>query len=519
MSLLEITGLTHSYGERFLYKNAGFSLYKGEHVGVVGTNGAGKSTLIKICTGLVVPDEGHIQWQAGVNIGYLDQYAAVDANQTIFNFLRSAFYHLYELEAKMNAYYTSWGTGNVEALELASACQSELEAKDFYLLDTKINQVANGLGLSAIGLHKKIAHISGGQRAKVILGKLLLSEADVLLLDEPTNFLDKGHIEWLSGYLASAAVSFLVVSHDYGFLEAISDHICDVGQQGIQKYAGRYTDYLKQKAQLQEDYARRYQAQQKHIKETEAFIRKNIAGQNSKNAKGRRKQLERIERLDAPEHNVAKPTFSFPATGAVSSKIEAFDLQIGYTSPLLPKLSFVIEGGQKVVVTGFNGIGKSTLIQTIIGALPALGGVLRREGIQAVGYYAQDFIWPDGRQTPLQLVQAFNPRMSDRQARSQLAHCGISVQHAMQPVGSLSGGEQAKTKLCLLTLKQSDILVFDEPTNHLDANAKQALRVALETFPGTVLLVSHEEAFYKDWTDQIMDIEACKAINYEEACR
>ena len=266
MSLLEITGLTHSFGENLLYKNAGFTLNKGEHIGIVGQNGTGKSTLIKICTDQIIPDSGRVIWQPNITIGYLDQYAEIDHTFTMKEFLKSAFAKLFEIETQVMQLYEKAADGDMKNLELAAYYQEQLETHDFYSIDTAIERVANGLGLLAIGLDRPIIEMSGGQRAKVILAKLLLEKPDVLLLDEPTNFLDKDHVAWLAEYLSSLENAFLVVSHDFDFLDKIANRICDIDNDTITKYYGTYSEFLRKKTLLREDYIRQYSAQQKEIK-------------------------------------------------------------------------------------------------------------------------------------------------------------------------------------------------------------------------------------------------------------
>ena len=253
MSLLEITGLTHSFGENLLYKNAGFTLNKGEHIGIVGQNGTGKSTLIKICTEQIIPDSGRIIWQPNITIGYLDQYAEIDHTFTMKEFLKSAFAKLFEIETQVMQLYEKAADGDMKNLELAAYYQEQLETHDFYSIDTAIERVANGLGLLAIGLDRPIIEMSGGQRAKVILAKLLLEKPDVLLLDEPTNFLDKDHVAWLAEYLSSLENAFLVVSHDFDFLDKIANRICDIDNDTITKYYGTYSEFLRKKTLLRED--------------------------------------------------------------------------------------------------------------------------------------------------------------------------------------------------------------------------------------------------------------------------
>ena len=468
MSLLEIDGLTHSFGENVLYKNAGFTLNKGEHIGIVGQNGTGKSTLIKICTEQIIPDSGRIVWQPNTTIGYLDQYAEIDHTLTMKEFLKSAFTKLFEMEAQALQLYERAADGDTKSLELAAHYQEQLEAHDFYSIDTAIERVANGLGLLAIGLDRPIAEMSGGQRAKVILAKLLLEKPDVLLLDEPTNFLDKDHVTWLAEYLFALENAFLVVSHDFNFLDKIANRICDIDNDTITKYYGTYSEFLRKKTLLREDYVRQYAAQQKEI----------------------------------------IPYFHFPVLSLTNTEhLLVKQLAVGYHYPVLSNIEFSIKGGQKVVITGFNGIGKSTLLKTLIGEIPSMQGHFKFSDQVTIGYFEQDLEWKEPELTPIQIVANAYPNMVTKDVRKHLARCGISSKHAMQSIGTLSGGEQAKVKMCLLTLTPCNFLIMDEPTNHLDVQAKEALKTALSTFAGTVLLVSHEEAFYRDWTQRVISIE------------
>ncbi|GIN94399.1 ABC transporter ATP-binding protein [Siminovitchia terrae] len=508
MSLLTVENLSHSFIDKTLYENAYFDLHKSEHMGIVGQNGAGKSTLIKILMGKIIPDEGEIKWQPSIQIGHLDQYAEIDGNNTIWEYLKTAFEDLFEMENKMNRLYQDSAiTGNTEQLLQAATYQEQLEANDFYSVDNNINKIAAGLGIDAIGIDRKIQELSGGQRAKVILAKLLLEKPNVLLLDEPTNFLDKEHVEWLANYLEAFDGTFIIVSHDFDFLEKVSSCICDIEFGTIKKYYGKYSDFLRQKEHLRQDYIRRYNAQQKKIEKTEEYIRKNIAGNNSKIAKGRRKQLERMERIAAPTFT-HKPSIQFDeAPITTHTVLTVKDLEVGYVSALLPKLNFSVMGGQKLIITGFNGIGKSTLLKTLVGRIPAISGYFRFSDQIKMGYYEQDLNWGNGAMTPLKIISEQFPKLNVKEIRQHLARCGVKDKNLSQAISTLSGGEQSKVKLCGLLLSPFNFLILDEPTNHLDAEAKEALRKALIQFKGSVLLVSHEESFYCDWADGIFNIE------------
>ncbi|MCH5584347.1 ATP-binding cassette domain-containing protein [Shimazuella sp. AN120528] len=508
MSLLKVEHLSHSFADKKLYENASFDLYKGEHMGVVGQNGTGKSTLIRILTGEIVPDKGEISWQSNVQIGHLDQYAEVDGQYTIYDYLSTAFADLFAMEARMNQLYEESAVkADNQLLMQAVEIQEQLETNDFYLIDSKIQKIIAGLGIDAIGTDRVIQTLSGGQRAKVILAKLLLEQPNVLLLDEPTNFLDKEHVEWLADYLLTFTGAFIVVSHDEAFLEKISSCICNIELGTIKKYHGTFSDFIKQKEHLRQDYIRQYQAQQKHIEKTEEYIRKNIAGVNSKMAKGRRKQLERMDRLAAPVFT-QKPTIEFQALPLINHTVlEVNDLEVGYDRSLLPKINFSIAGGQKLVITGFNGIGKSTMLKTLMGIIPAIGGHFHFARQVKIGYYEQDLKWENGSWTPMQIISDAFPKLNKKEVFSHLARCGVKDAHVTQEIRSLSGGEQSKVKLCRLLLSPSNFLILDEPTNHLDAEAKDALQQALIAFEGSVILVSHEASFYREWADGILNIE------------
>lgn len=508
MSLLDITELTHSFTDRPLFQDAGLTLNRGEHIGIVGQNGAGKSTLIKICTEQLIPDGGRVVWQPNTKWGCLDQYAEIGGASTIREFLRSAFRELYQMEQRMNELYTRAAAGSQSDLKQAAQCQEELESGGFYSLDTRIEQVASGLGLQALGMDRQVGQISGGQRAKVILAKLLLEKPDVLLLDEPTNFLDKEHVAWLQEYLCGLDNAYMVVSHDSMFLEKIANRICDIDNRRLTKYYGAYSEFLKKKTALRDDYIRQYSAQQKEIKKTEEFIRKNIAGRKSKMARGRQKQLDRMEKLEALNQKEIRPAFHFPCLPVTKTEhLTVKCLSVGYDGPVLSDLSFSVTGGQKVVITGFNGIGKSTLLKTLVGSLPAFNGSFTWSEQVETGYFEQDLSWEDDTLNPVQLVSQAFPDLTAKEVRRYLSRSGITAKHAMQAAGTLSGGEQAKVKLCLLTLRPCNFLILDEPTNHLDIQAKAALQTALSEFPGTVLLVSHEEKFYRKWVQRVINVE------------
>ena len=510
MSLLEVKNLSHTYGDKKLYSNVCFELYKGEHMGIVGVNGAGKSTLLKIICNTVIPDEGEIKWQSNINIGILDQYAEIVEDYSIYDYLKTAFNELYKIEQKLNKLYEEMAYNqNENIMKKAAVYQEMLEEREFYSIDSSIKKVATGLGIDAIGYDKELKKLSGGQRAKTILAKLLLQSPDILLLDEPTNFLDKEHIKWLSEYLEEFKGAFIIVSHDFDFLDKITTCICDIDHKNIRKYNGGYSAFLKQKERLQEDYVRRYSEQKREIDKLEKYIAKNkVRASTAKIAKGRQKQLDKIERIDAPSFRTLKPVIKFKYTHATPKiALSIKDLEVGYRYAILPKLNFTINNGEKVVITGFNGIGKSTLLKTIIGEIKSLSGKVKFGENIKPGYYEQDLKWENNQLNPMEIISDEFPKMTNNEIRKHLSQCGVKSETALQSIKSLSGGEQSKVKLCKLTLTLCNLLILDEITNHMDLDSKEALKEALIAYEGTVILVSHEAAFYEDLADRIINIE------------
>lgn len=509
MSLLQIENLSHTYGEKMLYKNASLEVYKGEHIGIIGENGAGKSTLLKIILGEVLPDKGMIKWQSNIQIGKLDQYATIDKDITIMNYMRTAFEELFLMEDKLNQLYLIMAEDCSDALmNKVARYQDILEKNDFYAIDSTIEKVAAGLGINALGLDTLLTNLSGGQRAKVILGKLLLQKPDVLILDEPTNFLDKEHITWLSTYLKDFPGAFIIVSHLYSFLDTITSHTVDIEFQQITKYRGNYSACLQQKTAAKEKYIRDYQSQQKEIKKTEEFIAKHIVRATSASmAKDRQKKLARMEVLEKPNKDTVQPHIHFnslPFTPRII--LETKRLEIGYQKPLFPTMNFKILNGEKIVITGFNGIGKSTLLKTLLSIIPNISGSFQFAEKLKIGYYEQDLYFQNTALTPIEIVRESFPGLPDKEIRKVLAQAGLKPKNAMQAIKTLSGGEQAKVNIAKLMLTPCHMLVLDEPTNHLDQASKAALKVALEKFKGTLIMVSHEEPFYQTFASKVMDI-------------
>lgn len=509
MSILNVENLSHGFGDRAIFKDVSFRLLKGEHIGLIGANGEGKSTFMNIITGKLMPDEGKIEWAKHVHVGYLDQHAVLEKGMTLRSVLQSAFSHLFELEEKMNRICDAMGTaeGNElsEMIDELGVIQDILEMHDFYILDTKVEEIARALGLDAIGLDRDVTDLSGGQRTKLLLGKLLLEKPDILLLDEPTNYLDVEHIEWLKRYLNDYENAFILISHDIPFLNSVINIIYHMENQELNRYVGDYDKfkevYEMKKAQLEAAYKR----QQKEIEALEDFVARNKARVSTRNmAMSRQKKLDKMEVIELAREK-PKPEFHFKEARAAGKYIFQTDqLVIGYEDPLSSPLSLSMERGEKIALIGANGIGKTTLLKSILGLIPPLSGSVTLGDYLYIGYFEQEM--PPGITTTcLEEIWKEFPGFTQYEVRSALAKCGLTTKHIESQIRVLSGGEQAKVRLCKLINKETNILLLDEPTNHLDQDAKDELKRALKEYKGSILIICHEPDFYEDMVTKVWD--------------
>jgi ATPase subunit of ABC transporter with duplicated ATPase domains len=506
MSLLEVENLAFSYSGEPLYHQASMRLFEGEHAVLVGANGTGKSTLLKLLDRSLSPDQGKIEWVPNKKIGYLDQYANLNPELLVKAYLYEAFLPLFEKEKEMELLYekaaqTTHHKDQNKYLAWATQLSEQLLASHFYAISSKIGNIMHGLGLTMDLLEVPIKHLSGGMRAKIILGKLLLDEADVLLLDEPTNFLDVRHIEWLTKFLISYPKAYIVVSHHEGFLSEIANTVFGLEHGIVTRYKGDYSYYLKERELRREQHEKAFIQQKKLIQRTEDFIKKNIVrASTTKRAQSRRKMLEKVERIKAPQQDRTYH-FHFPMAQATGKDVlTTTSLEIGYLEPLLEALDIAILKEEKVAITGKNGIGKSTFIKTIMDVIPALFGTYHWIDTAKIAYFAQDSVFLD-HITPIEIVLGSYPYFTKKEIMSLLGNHGINYEMATRDINSLSGGEKTKVRLALLRHQKGNVLILDEPTNHLDVHAKEALKQALIEYPGTLILVSHEKDFYQDICD------------------
>lgn len=509
MSILNVENLTHGFGDRAIFTDVSFRLLKGEHIGLIGANGEGKSTFMNIITGSLMPDEGKVEWAKNVRVGYLDQHTVLQKGMTLRQVLASAFDFLFELESQMNDICDKMGEASEKELERymeeLGTIQDLLTMHDFYMIDAKVEEVARALGLLDLGLERDVTDLSGGQRTKVLLGKLLLEKPDILLLDEPTNYLDEEHIIWLKRYLTEYENAFILISHDIPFLNSVVNLIYHMDNQKLTRYVGDYDKfqevYAMKKAQLEAAYNR----QQKEIAELKDFVARNKARVSTRNmAMSRQKKLDKMDLIELAGEK-AKPEFLFREARTPGRYIfQTSELVIGYNEPLSSPLTLAMERGQKIALIGSNGIGKTTLLKSILGLIPPLSGAVEQGDYLHIGYFEQEM--PSGIETTcIEEIWKEFPSMTQYEVRSALAKCGLTTKHIESKVKVLSGGEQAKVRLCKLINRETNILLLDEPTNHLDTDAKDALKQALQNYKGSIMMVCHEPDFYADWATDVWD--------------
>lgn len=509
MSILNAENITHSFGGRQILEDASFRLLKGEHIGLIGANGEGKSTFLKIITGEMTPENGTVEWCRHITYGYLDQYSTLEKGKTIRDVLRNAFSHLSNLEKEMLDIYDRMAQASDDEIsrmmEEVGEMQEILDSSGYYTIDTKISEYANGLGLGEIGLDRDVSELSGGQRAKVLLAKVLLENPMILILDEPTNFLDENHINWLTQFLQNYENAFILVSHDMPFLTKVTNVIYHLENAVLTRYKGTYEDFLRMYELKKQQVEQAYKKQQKKIADLEEFVAKNKArAATATLARSRQRELDKMERINiAPEK--LKPTFSFK-TDRTPGKvvISAKDMVIGYDSPLTKKINIEIERNKKIAIKGVNGLGKSTLLKTLLKIIPPIEGDVYHDQFMNPGYFQQEESSSD--KTALQEFWDEFPSLTNAEARAALAKCGLTTEHITTQMRVLSGGENAKVRLCKVMNNPANILILDEPTNHLDVMAKEELARAIKEFKGTVLLVCHESEFYSGVVDEVWDV-------------
>ncbi|WP_342189641.1 ABC-F family ATP-binding cassette domain-containing protein [Spiroplasma endosymbiont of Dilophus febrilis] len=505
MSILFIKELNHSTGSKSLYQKATMKINVGEHIALIGPNGSGKTTLLNIISGKVSADKIDLIFFPYVKMGYLDQHQLVDNNISALDYLKTAYKDLFLKEQMINELYHQLSLNYEEKiLNKALKLQTELDNSDFYNVEKEINNLVIGLAIDKSSLAQKLSSLSGGQKSKILLAKLLLSKNDFLLLDEPTNFLDTQQVNWLASFLQTYPYAFLLISHDQAFVNKVAHIIYAIENFNLVRYVGNFDHYLELKQLNQRQYLMEYQGQQKKIDKLQTYVNKNIARKSTaKSAQSRKKQLEKMEIIAKPQ-KISKPNFNFKYRRSLTSvTLKVKDLTIGYTKPLINSLSFTIKEGEKWLVQGYNGIGKTTLLETLTGNIKPISGIITIGDNVTIGYFKQFYNFPE--LSPIQYLKSLNPEIDDGEIRKILASFGIKRELAMQTLNKLSGGEQTKVLLAVLSLIPCSLLILDEPTNHLDDLAKDSLLEAITNYSGTVLLTSHDINFNTSWVDKTLN--------------
>ncbi|MBD2871000.1 ABC-F family ATP-binding cassette domain-containing protein [Paenibacillus arenilitoris] len=517
--LLQVSNITKSYGVNVVLSNISMQVQERERIGLVGVNGAGKSTLLKIIAGEMSADSGAIHKAKETKIGYLAQNSGLQSDRTIEAEMRAVFAHLIEAEQELRELEVKIADPALHDDEKRYADTLDRYAKraDWYReqggfeINTRINSVLHGMGFGSFPPDTLISTLSGGQKTRLALARILLQAPDLLMLDEPTNYLDIETLTWLESYLRGYSGAILVVSHDRYFLDALTQTIVEIERHTAKRYTGNYSRYMELKAAEFEINMKQYEKQQEEINRMEEFVQRNIVrASTTKRAQSRRKALEKMERIDKPLGELKKAHFAFEIERQTGKDVLAVnDLSItfsGKSTPLFEHVSFQLTRGETVALIGPNGIGKSTLLKAIVGQIEPNAGTIRFGTHVKLGYYDQEQTRLNGQNTVLEEVWGAYPHMEEARIRTVLGNFLFSGEDVLKRISSLSGGEKARVSLAKLMLAQANVLILDEPTNHLDLFSKEVLEAALLDYEGTLFFISHDRYFLNKMAERIVEL-------------
>lgn len=507
MMLLQVRQLSKYFGADLILSNIKLEIQSKDRIALVGRNGAGKSTLLKIIAGEMSYDSGEIIKPKDVTIGYLAQDSGLTSTMSIWDEMMTVFAPLQAMEKELRT--MEWQMGDPEVindtkryeklLKDYDALQETFKEKGGYQYEAEIRSVLHGLHFSEYDYYSTpIQSLSGGQRTRLALGKMLLTKPDLLILDEPTNHLDMDTLTWLEQYLQGYPGAILLVSHDRYFLDKVVTNVYELARTTVKKYVGNYSKYLQQKAEDLEREWKLYEKQQEEVAKLKDFIQRNIArASTTKRAQSRRKQLEKMERMEKPTGEEKSASFSFEIERQSGNEVlSAEDVTVGYgEEPIIRNIHFRITRGDSIALVGPNGIGKSTLLKAIIGTLLPQNGKFRYGSNVQIGYYDQNQAHLSSNKRVLDELWDEYPLRSEKEIRTVLGNFLFSGDDVLKPVSALSGGEKARLALAKLMMQKANFLILDEPTNHLDLDSKEVLENALIDYPGTILFVSHDRYF------------------------
>lgn len=527
--LLNVEHLYKYFNGQALLKDINFTVEDREAVGLIGINGCGKSTLLNIITGSEGFDktpegQGSVNIAGKASIGFLKQNSGLNSELTIGEEMKNAFASLLETLDKMKVLEKKMADGgDIDSISHEYAeLSSYFEARDGYRIDVKIKQVLNGMGFGSTPTDRVISTLSGGEKTRLALAKLLLEEPNLLILDEPTNHLDFETLMWLEDYLKGYKGAIIIVSHDRYFLNKVCTRICEIEQGRLTSYRGDYSSYLVQKKMNSERQLKEYEAQQKEIAKLEDYVAKNLVrASTSKMAKSRQHMLDRIERIDKPLMYTKPPKikleYDIEPTKDIVRVVDC-PLVVGEGADkkeLIKSLTMNVRRGEHVAIIGANGIGKTSILKLIQGIIPHEGGNISWGGNVKISYFEQEHAILDPHKTVLEEIMDRYPRLSEQQARSVLGAVLLTGENVFKPISVLSGGERAKLCFAIMALNRGNVLVLDEPTNHLDLNTKEVLEDALAEFGGTIILVSHDRYLLNKVASRIIEIRHDEVNSYE----
>ncbi|MDO4855237.1 MAG: ABC-F family ATP-binding cassette domain-containing protein [Limosilactobacillus gorillae] len=524
MLLLQTNDVLRRFGTDVLFHNINLRVVDHARVALVGRNGAGKTTLLKMITGITQPDEGTIVKAKGLSIGYLAQDQGLDSQNSIWAELDTVFTPVHEMEDQIHRLESLLATVDSatdryqEILNDYDHVQSQFQEAGGYEVDSRIRGVLTGFGFDEKSYQRPVNSLSGGQKTKLALAKILLQAPNLLILDEPTNHLDMGVLAWLEDYLKGYSGALLIVSHDRYFLDRVVNEVYDLDNQTLLHYTGNYSAFVKNKTARLATEMKHYEQQQKEIAKLEDFVNKNLVrASTTKRAQARRRQLEKMERMDRPQTDDKSIHFSFTSNKESGNEVlDVEDLKIGYQDTILAgPLTFKERKGQRIGIIGPNGIGKSTLLKTLLKKMPALAGTIKLGANLDIGYYDQEQQQLHPEKTVLDEVWDDHPEINETEIRNLLGSFLFVGDDVYKKVSDLSGGQKARLELTKLSFKPINFLILDEPTNHLDIDSREVLEGAINDFDGTVLFISHDRYFINQVATDVLAMQKNGITHYQ----